>query len=500
VRNVPPGGAAAQDAIERADLSARKAAREAEICGTRAQEANKIVAARTAEVAAHGQTLIDIPSGPVTAQAVALLAEAEATKAAASNAASEAAARRQGAEREFSEAVQEATVLEATLAGLREQHRSAEGRRRRAVQVLAADFPSGIPADLDAQLSARLNELAGTQNAYDAAVQQSDTAQTASADAEASMRFHEEAEKQLQLRFSSQCAAIAERTKDLATGPKASGADALTDEVYSLDQLEITCDRVRAVQIFADQQAKDLDSKASSAVEMIDGILRENSVVCEDDQVTARVGALGRAIRDADVRADQTQSLLKTVEERLARKQGYELEINEKRTLGQQYQRLADELRQNRFLDFVLAESLDQLALQASGELRTISGNRYSLKAADGSFRVVDHFNADEERSVGTLSGGETFLASLSLALALATSITTMAGHTAASRLEAVFIDEGFGTLDPLTLDVVVDALERLQEGDRTVGVITHVPLLAERIPSGIAVERTPQGSRVTVR
>jgi DNA repair protein SbcC/Rad50 len=69
-----------------------------------------------------------------------------------------------------------------------------------------------------------------------------------------------------------------------------------------------------------------------------------------------------------------------------------------------------------------------------------------------------------------------------------------------AGRLEAIFIDEGFGALDPETLDVVVDALERLREGDRMVGVITHVPTLAERIPSGLCVESNGGSSRILVR
>jgi exonuclease SbcC len=89
-------------------------------------------------------------------------------------------------------------------------------------------------------------------------------------------------------------------------------------------------------------------------------------------------------------------------------------------------------------------------------------------------------------------------LASLSLALAPSAGLSERAG-TAASRLEAIFIDERFGALDPETLSVVVDALERLRDGDRIVGVITHVPTLAERIPSGLLVEKNGS-SRIIVR
>jgi len=108
-------------------------------------------------------------------------------------------------------------------------------------------------------------------------------------------------------------------------------------------------------------------------------------------------------------------------------------------------------------------------------------------------FHVVDHHNADERRSVKTLSGGETFLASLALALALSRHVGDLAREGLGARLEAVFIDEGFGALDPETLEEVIDALERLRAEELLVGVISHVPVLAERIRSGLEV-RTDQG------
>src|SRR5262249_5372006 len=152
------------------------------------------------------------------------------------------------------------------------------------------------------------------------------------------------------------------------------------------------------------------------------------------------------------------------------------------------------------FIDFLLGESISQLAIMASTELSNISGGRYELITEQMGFQVVDHANADETRSVDTLSGGETFLASLSLAMALARSITDIAGQAIGSRLEAMFIDEGFGTLDIDTLDAVIDALERLRDSERLIGIITHVGQLAERIPDGLAVERESNGSRVRSR
>jgi exonuclease SbcC len=110
---------------------------------------------------------------------------------------------------------------------------------------------------------------------------------------------------------------------------------------------------------------------------------------------------------------------------------------------------------------------------------------------------VVDRVNADETRSVRSLSGGETFQASLALALALADRIADLAADGAA-RLESIFLDEGFGTLDPETLDVVAGTIESLGTTERVVGIVTHVPALAERMPVRFRVRKVGRTSTVT--
>ncbi|MEM7274655.1 MAG: SbcC/MukB-like Walker B domain-containing protein, partial [Actinomycetota bacterium] len=95
-----------------------------------------------------------------------------------------------------------------------------------------------------------------------------------------------------------------------------------------------------------------------------------------------------------------------------------------------------------------------------------------------------------------TLSGGETFLASLALALALADSIAELA-PVDAPRLDSMFLDEGFGTLDPGTLDVVAGAIEELASTGRMIGIVTHVGDLAERMPARFEVSKGPTGSSV---
>ena len=159
---------------------------------------------------------------------------------------------------------------------------------------------------------------------------------------------------------------------------------------------------------------------------------------------------------------------------------------------------LARLLGAQQFEKWYLNRAMQRLTRAASKTLRELSWDQYSLtldkKGSD--FMVVDHNNADELRLARTLSGGETFLASLSLALALSEDVAQLAAHGAA-RLDALFLDEGFGTLDPDTLDTVASVIEALGARGRMVGLITHVSELAERIPVCYRVTKDAATSRV---
>jgi exonuclease SbcC len=168
----------------------------------------------------------------------------------------------------------------------------------------------------------------------------------------------------------------------------------------------------------------------------------------------------------------------------------------QKDSLGREfsiYQRLASDLRSENFQAYLLEEAFRELVTGASVRLENLSG-RYSLEYRQDAFHVLDHDNARERRSADTLSGGETFLASLALALELSEQVQRAAG---AVNLDSLFIDEGFGTLDPETLDTVAAAIESLHVGGRMVGIITHLPELTERLPACIRVEKHAEGSRV---
>jgi exonuclease SbcC len=154
-------------------------------------------------------------------------------------------------------------------------------------------------------------------------------------------------------------------------------------------------------------------------------------------------------------------------------------------------------LKADGFERWLLGSALDVLVADAGATLLELSGGQFELTHDGRDFAVVDHADADSVRPVRTLSGGETFQASLALALALSAQLAGLAaGGTA--RLDAIILDEGFGTLDEATLDVVASTLEGLAAGgDRMVGVVTHVGALAERVPVRFAVSRTAAGSTV---
>jgi DNA repair protein SbcC/Rad50 len=157
---------------------------------------------------------------------------------------------------------------------------------------------------------------------------------------------------------------------------------------------------------------------------------------------------------------------------------------------------LAQHLRANNFEAWLLEEALDRLVEGASAILRELSGGQYDLVHDQREFFVLDHYDAGLRRPVRTLSGGETFQASLALALALSEQLAGMS--TASASLESIMLDEGFGSLDAATLDAVAATLENLAaRGDRMVGVVTHVPALAERIPVRYEVSKDARSSRV---
>ncbi|WP_200300847.1 AAA family ATPase [Streptomyces adelaidensis] len=166
----------------------------------------------------------------------------------------------------------------------------------------------------------------------------------------------------------------------------------------------------------------------------------------------------------------------------------------------------ADNERRMRLEAYVLAARLEQVAAAATVRLQRMSSGRYTLVHSDDrvgrgarsglGLHVVDAWTG-RERDTATLSGGETFFASLALALGLADVVTDEAGGV---RLDTLFIDEGFGSLDDQTLDEVLDVLDSLRERDRSVGIVSHVADLRRRIHAQLEIVKERTGSVVRQR
>ncbi|MEW2257266.1 SMC family ATPase [Streptomyces sp. NPDC047869] len=165
----------------------------------------------------------------------------------------------------------------------------------------------------------------------------------------------------------------------------------------------------------------------------------------------------------------------------------------------------ADNERRMRLESYVLAARLEQVAAAATVRLHRMSSGRYTLVHSDDrtgrgrsglGLHVVDAWTG-RERDTATLSGGETFFASLALALGLADVVTDEAGGV---RLDTLFIDEGFGSLDDQTLDEVLDVLDTLRERDRSVGIVSHVADLRRRVHAQLEVVKGRSGSSLRQR
>jgi exonuclease SbcC len=165
----------------------------------------------------------------------------------------------------------------------------------------------------------------------------------------------------------------------------------------------------------------------------------------------------------------------------------------------------SDNRLQMRLSAYVLAYRLTQVVAAANTRLARMSDRRYSLEhtgrrgtgeTRGGLSLLVRDDWSGESRDPATLSGGETFVVSLALALGLADVITHEAGG---ADLDTLFVDEGFGSLDADTLDDVMDTLDSLRDGGRVVGVVSHVAEMRDRIPTRLTVTKSRRGSTVSI-
>ncbi|MCY4402809.1 MAG: AAA family ATPase [Candidatus Poribacteria bacterium] len=184
------------------------------------------------------------------------------------------------------------------------------------------------------------------------------------------------------------------------------------------------------------------------------------------------------------------QQIIDELKENLKKREEINDELQSAKNEMERWQRLQETIHQNKLRDFALDITFQQVSRIANEHLKYLTSERYQLKVETiGKLSVIDRWNANEERPVETLSGGESFLTSMALALALSELSQGRA------QLNSLFLDEGFGTLDTETLEIAIAALEGLRMQGRSIFIISHIQELTKRLPVKINVRKRGNGS-----
>jgi len=295
--------------------------------------------------------------------------------------------------------------------------------------------------------------------------------------------------------------AFAEASTEQQTVLAASDFDDVTaaqDAMRSASDQQILDDRITAHRVQREKErAALLDLELRTLPEEpIDPALAESTVGEARTAWKSAVDAAGRA----QTTAEQLGTLIESAASEHARSAAQQSEHEVLRGLADTIAGRAANTHKMTLETFVLAAELEEIVDAANRRLNDMSAGRYQLQhsdalasrgAASGLGIVVFDSFTGQTRPAQSLSGGETFLSSLALALGLAEVVTARAGGI---QLDTLFIDEGFGSLDADTLEVAMRTLDELRSGGRTVGVISHVESMQEQIPAQLVVEQTPAG------
>lgn len=244
-----------------------------------------------------------------------------------------------------------------------------------------------------------------------------------------------------------------------------------------------------------DEGRKNLDFKIDDLEKKLDGRkVKEEEFDRLNEEIVLLKDEIGELEKNNAVLFNRITAMKKDLEKKKKIKSEYDEVSNDYRLLDE-----IDRIIQgNKFVEYVATNHLKYIALEASKRLSTITNGRYALEINDAlEFVMRDNFNGGERRGVDTLSGGETFLTSLSLALALSSQIQ-MKGN---APLEFFFLDEGFGSLDVELLDTVMESLEKLHSSNLSIGIISHVEELKNRVPVKLVVTagEIGEGSKVKI-
>jgi exonuclease SbcC len=228
-----------------------------------------------------------------------------------------------------------------------------------------------------------------------------------------------------------------------------------------------------------------LDQEKARAREDADAATRQRTELLGSLEVD---GEFAEVLAGAVAEAEMTARAIAADRDELARAEALLEQRDAVEAERVRYEQISSDLTDSRFVRYLLDDERTRLAALGSEHFERLSSGRYRF-SEDGRFDIVDLTAAEAVRKADSLSGGETFLASLALALALAEMVARTGG-----RLDAFFLDEGFGSLDPEHLDLAMEGIEALvaDGGGRLVVVVSHVPELRSRIEDLIVLDRNP--------
>lgn len=277
--------------------------------------------------------------------------------------------------------------------------------------------------------------------------------------------------------------AEAEWSRALAASPFADEADFLAARLDEAEQQRLSSWRAQLQQ--ASLQARTLQGDAVQRLETLRSQGQEQDMALLEQQLAEATQALA----ECNQRLGEVRSLLASDAQRRSGQQALFAQIAAQQAdydLWQQLNGLVGSADGARYRRFAQGLTLDHLVYLANRQLQRLEGRYQLLRKADEelALEVIDTWQGDSARDTRTLSGGESFLVSLALALAL----SDLVSHKAS--IDSLFLDEGFGTLDGETLEVALDALDSLNASGKMIGVISHVEALKERIPLQIKVSK----------
>ena len=239
-------------------------------------------------------------------------------------------------------------------------------------------------------------------------------------------------------------------------------------------------DRIRILSA----QKQELESEELSVLEAQELEALEKNIQELNESVKMLSESLGKAGADLDRIVEANEKLNQIVKDLTVAEKNYDTA-----------KELGTVLRGKALAEFVCEEYLQEITVSANQKLAVLMDGRYTLKFENKEFYVEDNFNDGKVRPASTLSGGETFVVSLSLALSISDAISMLSSRS----MDFFFLDEGFGTLDSELCSIVVSSLYKLESQNLSIGLISHVAELEESIKNKVLVTKDSSGSHIEI-